>query len=174
MTMEQKKCLIVDDEDLILQLLSTFLRLEGYICTTATSGEAALDMLNSEPFDIMITDVAMHAMNGIELTKKAKDLYFDMPIIIMTGFLDEYTYDGAIEAGASDFLKKPFTPKEMLTRITRVMRDANIVASLKHKGKITEAISTEMIAGLEEESQEKIEELEKEVKNLKEQLSSRH
>lgn len=120
----------------------------------------------------MITDISMFELDGIELTKKAKQLYPDMPTIVMTGFMDEYTYDHAIEAGAADFLKKPFTHKEIVTRIARVMRDAEVLAQLKEKEKRIESMSTEMISGLQEESQMKLEELKEEIKRLREQLAT--
>jgi len=68
----------------------------------------------------MITDIVLPEMNGLELTKKAKNLKPQMAIIIATGYIDVFSYDEAIEAGASDFLKKPFTVKELTARAKHV------------------------------------------------------
>ncbi|MCL4476819.1 MAG: GGDEF domain-containing response regulator [Nitrospirae bacterium] len=91
--------------------------LEGYRCETATSAESALELIGKTFFDIMLTDISFPGMKGFELTEQARKLRPEMMVIIMTGFIDEFSYDGAIEAGASDFIKKPFTFKELKVRI---------------------------------------------------------
>ena len=164
-----RRCLIVDDEPMMCLLISDFLGSLGYQCVTAKSGEAAMEILAGAPFDIMITDIMMGGMTGIELTKKAKKLYESMPIIVMTGFSDEYSYDEVIDAGAADFLKKPFSMKELDTKLARVLRDVHLMAMLKKKGKELEEVSTLMIAGLQEEALKKVERLEEEIRRLKEE-----
>ena len=167
--METKNCLIVDDEQIILSMISDCLGALGYSCVTATSAEAALTLLVHSSFDIMITDIQMAGMTGIELTRDAKQLYPTMPVIVMTGFTDEYSYDEVIEAGADDFLKKPFSIKELDTRVARVIRDVNLMSLIKQKSKELEEVSTLMIAGLQEEALEKIATLEQEIRHLKEE-----
>jgi diguanylate cyclase (GGDEF)-like protein len=81
---------------------------------------SALELVGTESFDIMITDIVLPEMNGLELTKKAKKVKPRMAIIIATGYIDAFSYDEAIEAGASDFLKKPFTVKELTARAKHV------------------------------------------------------
>jgi len=112
--------LIVDDEITILDILHETLSLEGYRCDRAASGDDAIALLKTRPFDIMITDIVMPGLGGLELTKQAKKLNPAMPVIVMTGFIDAFTYDRAIESGASDFIKKPFTAAELLMRIKHV------------------------------------------------------
>lgn len=168
--MEPPKCLIVDDESLILTMLTEFIGQLGYHCQTAISGEVALRLLVEGSYDLMITDISMGAMDGIELTRLAKELYPDMPIIIMTGFTDQYTYDAAIEAGAADFLKKPFTLREIQARIARIMRDMGTMAFLKRKEHELGTMSTEMISGLQEEVQQKLQVLEEEIARLKKEV----
>ena len=116
----------------------------------------------------MITDIQMPGMTGIELTKAVKKLYEDLPIIVVTGFVEEYSYDEVIEAGAADFIRKPFSILELETRMARIIRDANLLAVIKKRGKDLEAVSTLMIAGLQEEAYEKVEALREEIKRLKE------
>jgi len=115
-----KKILIIDDDAVILKFMKIVLEMEGYECETAVSSQAALELVHSTPFDIMITDIVMPGMNGLELTGKAKDIRPNMAVIIATGFVDNFSYDKAIEAGASDFIKKPFTEKELIARIKHV------------------------------------------------------
>lgn len=109
--------IIVDNDKILLQMLKEGLSSKGYQCETTMSAKAALEFIDETPFDIMITDVVMPDFDGFELTEKSKKRRPDMAVIIMTGFIDEFSYDKAIEAGASDFIKKPFTLKEMMERL---------------------------------------------------------
>jgi diguanylate cyclase (GGDEF)-like protein len=118
--------LIIDDDAVILKFMKIVLEMEGYECETAISSQAALERVQSTPFDIMITDIVMPGMNGLELTGKAKGIRPNMSVIITTGFVDNFSYDKAIEAGASDFIKKPFTEKELIARIKHVKMQQEI------------------------------------------------
>jgi len=118
--------LIVDDDAVIMKFMKIVLEMEGYECETAISSQAALERVQSTPFDIMITDIVMPGMNGLELTGKAKGIRPNMAVIITTGFVDNFSYDKAIEAGASDFIKKPFTEKELIARIKHVKMQQEI------------------------------------------------
>jgi DNA-binding NtrC family response regulator len=173
--MASPKCLIVDDDSVCLALLTEILDRLGYECLTAADGDSASKMLTDGSFNIMITDIAMKGIDGIELTRKAKKLYPEMPVVIMTGFTDKFSYDMAIEVGAADFLKKPFTLLEVQTRIARVMRDIEAMAISRKKGQELGAMGNEMITGLQEESQEKLRKLqalEDEVARLKRELGA--
>jgi len=114
---KQSSVIIVDDDESFLNMLKERFVLEGYRCETATSAESALELIGKTFFDIMLTDISFPGMKGFELTEQARKLRPEMMVIIMTGFIDEFSYDGAIEAGASDFIKKPFTFKELKVRI---------------------------------------------------------
>jgi len=116
----QGRVLIVDDDKNLLRFISAALESEGYQCETAMSPLSALELVGKESFDIMITDIVLPEMNGLELTKKAKKVKPRIAIIIATGYIDAFSYDEAIEAGASDFLKKPFTVKELAARAKHV------------------------------------------------------
>ncbi len=118
--------LIVDDDEKLLDIFKTALSLEGYRCETAGSAEYALELINKIPFDILITDIKMPGATGFELTEKAKKIRPDMAVIIMTAYIEEFAYNGALEVGASDFIKKPFTMKELIARIQHVKRQEEI------------------------------------------------
>ena len=167
--MVSKRCLIVDDEPVIRTMVSDCLDNRGYACVIAKSAEIALELLAGSSFDIMITDIQMDGMTGIELTRMTRKLFPSMPVIVMTGFTDEYSYDEVVEAGAADFLKKPFSIKELDTRVARSIRDAQLISHVKKKGKDLEEVSTLMIAGLQEEALKKIATLEEEIRHLKEE-----
>ena len=116
----QGRVLIVDDDENLLKFIRAALESEGYDCEAVMNPLSALEFISKGSFDIMITDIVLPMMSGLELTKKAKTVKPHMAIIIATGFIDAFSYDEAIEAGASDFLKKPFTVKELTARTKHV------------------------------------------------------
>jgi two-component system cell cycle response regulator len=109
--------LIVDDDAALLDILKRGLSSEDYHCETVGTGVAALELIDKTPFDVLVTDIVLPDIYGFNLAEKAKKLRRDIAVIIMTGFIEDFSYDDAIEAGASDFIKKPFTLKEMTARI---------------------------------------------------------
>jgi DNA-binding response OmpR family regulator len=158
--------LIVDDDTKLLDVFKSGLKLAGYSCETATSGMSALEVINESLFDIMMIDIELPDVNGLELTTKVKRLKPDMIVIIMTGFIEEFDYDKAIEAGASDFIKKPFTLKELVARMNQIRIQEELYKSkneLKKKVKELEefcdvAVSREL----------RMKELKEEIESLKE------
>jgi diguanylate cyclase (GGDEF)-like protein len=114
---KQERILVVDDNISLLDTINNGLSLSGYQCKAAMSASIALELLSKDLFDMMIIDIVLPDMSGFELTTKAKKIKPDMAIIIMTGYIDEFSYEDAIESGASDFIKKPFSVKELIARI---------------------------------------------------------
>ncbi len=119
--MDHKPSLIVvDDEELLLSMLKQSFAEHGFPCRTFPDAQSALAALASAPAEILITDITMPGMRGLELTREAKRMHPDLNVIIMTGFVDDFSYDQAIDAGAADFIKKPFTIQELMMRIKHV------------------------------------------------------
>jgi diguanylate cyclase (GGDEF)-like protein len=114
--------LIVEDDQSVLSVLMEGLSINGYHCETAPNAEEALNLFGKTSFDILITDIALSGMTGLGLTAAVKQLSPEIIVIAMTGYIDDFNYDEAIEAGASDFIKKPFTLKELLARIKHAKR----------------------------------------------------
>jgi diguanylate cyclase (GGDEF)-like protein len=112
----KRSVLIIDDDINLLKMITAGLVSEGYQCDTATNAESALELINQTSFDLMVTDIVLPGMDGFEITEKAKKIRPDMLVIIMTGFTEDFSYDRAIEAGGSDFIKKPFTLQELIVR----------------------------------------------------------
>ena len=119
--------LIVDDEDVIRTTLSQIMTKVGYQCSSAASGEEALAILNNEPVDVVITDIKMPGMSGFALTKTIKEKYH-ADVIIITGYAGQFSYEEAMEKGASDFTLKPIRPKELIARLRRVLRERDLLA----------------------------------------------
>ncbi len=103
------KCvLIVDDEETVLAVTQEFLLRMGYVCDVALNAYQALEKLHKQHFDLVISDIVMEGKDGIELMQEAKRTYPQLDFIIMTGYASEYAYVDIINAGAADYMTKPF------------------------------------------------------------------
>jgi len=116
------RILIVDDEKSIRILFEKAMERSGYHCIVAKSAEQALKLMENSEFDIVISDIDMPGMSGIELSKIILELY-NSDVIVMTGKIADYNYEEMINLGASDFVAKPFSIKELVLRINRVLRE---------------------------------------------------
>lgn len=161
------KILIVDDEPPIRSLLMSLLSSSGHKCETADNGREALDRLGQGPFDAVITDVVMPEMDGITLTQEISNKYPDLPVMVMTGFGDEYWAQKAISAGAREFIKKPFSISEFSLRLNKMMCDREILCEIKAKKEEIEEVNNQMNSDLQAESREKLETLRNEIEDLK-------
>ena len=127
---EQIHILVADDDKSIRETLQEAMQHVGYRCSIASNGREALTILEREPVDVIITDIIMPHLDGIELTKIVKKKY-DTDIIMMTGFVKEYTYLEIIDLGVSDFLEKPVSIQELIIRLKRVLRERAILSEQK-------------------------------------------
>jgi diguanylate cyclase (GGDEF)-like protein len=118
---EKSRICVVDDDEPLLDVLKRYFAMQGHDCEVFAGAETALDHLAEKPCDILITDIIMQGMKGLQFTKQVKLKWPNTNVIVMTGFIDDYSYDQAIDAGASDFIKKPFSVHEMMVRIKHVM-----------------------------------------------------
>ena len=116
------RILIVDDDQAIRKSMSDFIEYSGYKSLQAESGLKALELLKVNHVDVVITDIMMPGMNGLELTDLIKKDY-DTEVIVITGYSGDYSYVDAIGKGASDFIFKPFRLEELLLRLKRVLRE---------------------------------------------------
>lgn len=117
--------LIVDDDPAILDLFQRAMNVAGLRCTLTQNGKAALDILSNTHVDILITDINMPEMSGIDLAKQVFNR-FSADVIVITGHARGYQYDEIINIGASDFVEKPFSIQEIILRIRRVLRERSL------------------------------------------------
>lgn len=117
--------LVVDDDTVIKDSVEEYLTYLSYRVDTAASAEEALRKLDIFPADVVLTDIMMHGMDGLELTLRIKEKY-DIDVMVMTGYSADYSYEEAVKAGASDFIFKPFRFEELDLRIKRVLREAEL------------------------------------------------
>jgi len=142
--MTANKILIVDDEEIIVKLLSMSLRSDGYETVTAFSGEQGLEVFESESPDIVVTDIKMPGMDGLELLKKIKEIDPDKEVIIVTGHGDIDSTIAALQLGASDFINKPVRDEALAIALERAKTKILIREKLEEytenlEFKITEA-----------------------------------
>jgi PAS domain S-box-containing protein/putative nucleotidyltransferase with HDIG domain len=119
--------LIVDDDKPFGQMLENVIRkLTGFVCSFVESAREALEVLEERVVDVVITDIKMPDMSGIELTRIIKEKYAS-DVIVITGYYEDFTYEEAIENGANDFIEKPVRPTELILRLKRVLRERAIL-----------------------------------------------
>ena len=123
--------LCVDDDPGIRELLHEIIIRLGHSSITAVDGIDALEKLADGHFDIVITDISMPRMDGIELIKKITTDFGDLDIIVITAYEIVYKYTDIIALGASDFISKPFDINELEAKLNRVLRERKLRAELK-------------------------------------------
>jgi len=124
--MDRSRLLIVDDEAVIRDGLKRILEAESFAVETCSSGYDAIERMQQQAFDLIITDLKMPGMSGIEVLITVRTLQPDVPVILITGYA---TIDTAVEAmknGAADYLSKPFTPDVLLHKVRNALATRSI------------------------------------------------
>ena len=118
------RVLIVEDEPDIRELVVHHLKREGYQVSAASSGEEALRQVQAAPPDLVILDLMMPAMNGLEVCRRLRQdpVTASLPIVMLTAKGDEVDRVLGLEIGADDYIVKPFSPKELLARVRALLR----------------------------------------------------
>lgn len=119
------KILIIDDDAGVRDSMQEFIKDSGYDIYTASSAEEALELLKSEIVDVVITDIMLTGMDGLELTDLIKHNY-DIDVIVMTGYSEKFSYEDAINKGASDLVFKPIRYRELMLRLKRVLKERQL------------------------------------------------
>lgn len=120
--MEEKKILLVEDEKHLAKGLTFNLKREGYQVTLAEDGVAAIDCLGKDEFDMMILDLMLPKMSGMEVIKKVRETNIRFPVLILTAKSTDEDRTFGLEAGADDYLTKPFHLPELLLRVKAILR----------------------------------------------------
>jgi len=122
----KESLLIVDDEIETREVVTRLLSKLGFNVDSVSNGKNALQELRNEKYTFLITDIKMPELNGIELIKMVKGENPDINIIAITGYDKDYTYMDVINAGANDFISKPFKIDEMEAKIRRILMEKEI------------------------------------------------
>jgi diguanylate cyclase (GGDEF)-like protein len=119
------RVLVVDDDEAVRNTMNEYIQAAGYNSEAVSCAEEALEILQKDEFQVIITDIILPAMGGLELTKSIRQNN-DSDVIVMTGYGDDYSYEEAINIGASDFIIKPVRLEELLLRLKRVLKEREL------------------------------------------------
>lgn len=117
-----KRILVVDDEPSIVKLLQFNLEKEGYEVDVAYDGQAALDMVKKQFPDLLVLDLMLPKVDGLEVCRRLRQEKHHIPILMLTAKTDEFDKVLGLELGADDYMTKPFSPRELNARIKAILR----------------------------------------------------
>ena len=127
------KVLVVDDDPMILRMMGNAIDTFGYENAGAANGLEALARLEEEnDFTIVVTDMIMPEMDGMELLRNITEKYPAIDVIVVTGYIQTYRYTDVIKAGACDFITKPFGVDELGAKLNRAIREQRLIRRLEH------------------------------------------
>lgn len=129
--MSKKSILLVDDEEPILKTIGWELENNGFTVVTALNGQEAIDKLNSQQFELVITDLRMAPIDGIGVLKHAKMRFAEIGVIILTGYGEIGTAVEAIQMGADDYLQKPCDIEVLLKKAGNSFEKQDLLAKLR-------------------------------------------
>lgn len=115
------RILIIDDEESVIDVLQSFLKLKGFEVTTASDGKEGLNILQQEKFSLILTDLMMPDITGLDILKKANEINLNTPIILITAYGSIQSAVEAMKLGAFDYITKPFSLDELLIIINRAI-----------------------------------------------------
>jgi DNA-binding NtrC family response regulator len=121
------KILIVDDEIDICKALEFLLKQEGYSTTSVINGEAALEKLKTESFDVIITDLKMGRIDGMAVLERSREISPDTPVLIMTAFASIESAVEAMKKGADDYIVKPFLNEEIKLTVRKLIEQKKLI-----------------------------------------------
>jgi diguanylate cyclase (GGDEF)-like protein len=122
----KESILVVDDDERVGEVIKELLGALQFATMSAPSGADALQMLKDKPYTFLLADMKMPEMSGIELIRRSREGFPNVSIIAMTGYADDYKYVDIINAGASDFVKKPIDIAELEAKIIRCISERDL------------------------------------------------
>ena len=123
--------LVVEDDEMLNKMICTKLKQESYLVFTAFDGEEALDLLDKEHIDLMISDIMMPKMDGYELVRELRDAAYTIPILMITAKNQIEDMEKGFRAGTDDYMIKPISMREMVLRVKALLRRAQIAHEKK-------------------------------------------
>lgn len=123
MTNERERILIVDDEPSVVEVVSLYLKREGYEAFTAHNGRDALRLIREQAPTLVVLDLMLPEVDGLEIIRRLRDDYGeDVPVIVLSARRQETDRIYGLELGADDYVTKPFSPAELVARVNAVLR----------------------------------------------------
>ena len=125
--MEKSRILVVDDEAVVREGVRRILEGDRYSVESCASGRAALDLMQEKDFDMVITDLKMPGMGGLEVLRTIKILQPEIPVMIITGYSTVDTAVDAMKNGAIDYIAKPFTPEQLMEKVGKAFEQKTML-----------------------------------------------
>ncbi|MFN9575043.1 MAG: HD-GYP domain-containing protein [Gemmatimonadota bacterium] len=125
------RCVVVDDELGLRQVLGRIMEADGFAAREAASGREALELLDAEPADLLLSDMRMPGMDGIELLKAVRERHPDTAVVLVTAVADVEVAMSCLALGAMDYLTKPFHLEEVRARVSQVMDRRRLAQELR-------------------------------------------
>src|SRR3954467_15767049 len=144
------RILVVDDQEMMRDSLAATLAREGHEVVAAGDGQAGVSRLSSAKFDLLISDLKMPKMTGIELLAEAKKIRPEMPVVLMTAFATVATAVEAMKAGAYDYIQKPFDGEEIKLLVDRTLEHNRLKPENKAYKAMAEITSPRPLIGTSE------------------------
>ncbi len=119
--MTPKNILIVDDDEAVRKTLAGVLSEAGWNVAEACDGSKALGILGKQFIDIILTDIVMPKIGGMEFLKKIRSVNKNVPVVIYTGYPSTDHYEGALQSGATDFIAKPCESSELINKLQNIV-----------------------------------------------------
>ncbi len=127
MTTEKTRILVVDDEEIVRESLGGWLEKDGFFVSPAPDGKTAVERLKAEPWDVLLLDLKMPGMDGLQVLEEAKKLRPEAAAVIMTAYATVDTAVAAMKMGAFDYLVKPFDPEELSLMMQKIVTQQHLV-----------------------------------------------
>jgi response regulator RpfG family c-di-GMP phosphodiesterase len=124
---DRANCLVVDDEPRLRQILTMLMRADGFQCVEAENGLEALEQLARQAITLVLTDMEMPRMGGIELLRQVRAKHPDVAVVMITGNSDVETAVGALSLGAMDYITKPFQLEEVRARVRQALEKRRLI-----------------------------------------------
>lgn len=160
---------VIDDEEEVVKRLKGFLAKEGYEVFGAYNGKEGLDIIENNKVDVVITDIKMDDMDGIEVLRKAKVLCQDIEGIMVTGYKEQELAIKALRAGAIDYITKPINLDVLILSVEKAIERINLNRNRLYRNRELK-LSSEIISKMNEELEKRIEERSKELNQTQVQL----
>jgi two-component system response regulator HydG len=147
-----KRVLVVDDEASVRMTLAANLELEGYEVVEADSGQRAVELVRERPFEVVLTDMRMPGMNGLETFRAIRDLHPGLPVVLMTGFALEGLLEEGINEGAYAVLRKPFS-MDLAAKVIARAAESQLILVVDDAPSVADTLAAALsAAGLRSES----------------------
>jgi DNA-binding response OmpR family regulator len=139
--------LVVDDDDTVASVVVTYLERAGHQTQRVSDGQAALDAVANRPPDLVVLDLMLPQVDGLEVCRRIRKTHADLPIIMLTALGEAEDRIAGLEVGADDYVTKPFSPRELVARIRAMLRRPRDTAA-PHTAAVGTEAQPRVLAGL--------------------------